>query len=110
VLSVTSASKSSTLRDESNSSNNRFIRSCHSEVVIFDQNSGIEREWPPSPPVLDLLSHYPEIGSSNMNRKLLWLIVAAVLVIGFVLYRSRSGRNLNVDPHAREEIEKAKRR
>jgi hypothetical protein len=45
-----------------------------------------------------------------MNRTLLWLIVAAVLVIGFLLYRSRSGRSLDVDPHAREEIEKAKRR
>ena len=45
-----------------------------------------------------------------MKRTLLWLSVAAVLVIGFVLYRSRSGRNLNVDPHARDEIEKAKRR
>jgi hypothetical protein len=45
-----------------------------------------------------------------MNRTLLWLIVAAILVIGLVLYRSRSGRNLDVDPHAREEIEKAKRR
>jgi hypothetical protein len=46
----------------------------------------------------------------SMNRTVLWLIVAAVLVIGFVLYRSRSGTNLNVAPHSREEIEKAKRR
>ena len=45
-----------------------------------------------------------------MNRTLLWLIVAAILVIGLVLYRGRSGRNLDVDPHARQEIEKAKRR
>jgi hypothetical protein len=45
-----------------------------------------------------------------MKRTLLRLIVAAVLVIAFVLYRSRPGRNLDVDPHAREEIEKAKRR
>ena len=45
-----------------------------------------------------------------MNRTLLWLVVAVVLVIGFVLYRSWSGRNLEVDPHAREQIEKAKRR
>ena len=45
-----------------------------------------------------------------MNRTLLWLVVAAVLVIGFLLYHSWSGRNLDVDPHAREEIEKAKRR
>jgi hypothetical protein len=45
-----------------------------------------------------------------MNRTLLWLIVAAVLVIGFLVYRSRSASHLDVDPHAREEIEKAKRR
>ena len=47
---------------------------------------------------------------SHMNRTHLWLVVAAILVIGLVLYHSRSGRNLDVDPHAREEIEKAKRR
>jgi hypothetical protein len=45
-----------------------------------------------------------------MNRTLLWLIIAAILVIGLLLYRSRSGKHLDVDPHAREEIEKAKRR
>ncbi len=46
-----------------------------------------------------------------MNRLLLlWLIVAAVLVIGFVLYLSRPGSELNVTPDAEREIEKAKRR
>ena len=45
-----------------------------------------------------------------MQRMLLWLIVAAVLLAGLLLYRSRLGSNLNVDPHAREVIEKAKRR
>jgi hypothetical protein len=45
-----------------------------------------------------------------VNRTLLWLILAAVLVIGIVLYGSWSGSHLNVGPHAREEIEKAKRR
>ena len=45
-----------------------------------------------------------------MKRVLLWLIVAAILVIGFVLYRSRSDANLNVTPEAEQEIEKAKRR
>jgi hypothetical protein len=45
-----------------------------------------------------------------MNRTLLWLIIAAIFVIGLVLYRSRSARDLDVDRHAREEIEKAKRR
>jgi len=37
-------------------------------------------------------------------------IVAAVLVIGFVLYRSHSATKLNVTPDAEREIEKAKRR
>jgi hypothetical protein len=45
-----------------------------------------------------------------MKRALLWLIVAAVLLIGFVLYRARSGSDLNVTPDAAREIEKAKRR
>jgi preprotein translocase subunit SecG len=45
-----------------------------------------------------------------VKRTLFWLIVAAVLVIGLVLYRSRSGSNLNVTPDAEREIEKAKRR
>jgi hypothetical protein len=45
-----------------------------------------------------------------MKRTLLWLIVATVLVTGFLIYRSRSGRKLDVDPHSRELIEKAKRR
>jgi hypothetical protein len=45
-----------------------------------------------------------------MNRTLLWLIIAAVLVIGLLLYRSHFRENrFQVDPHAREEIEKAKR-
>jgi hypothetical protein len=44
-----------------------------------------------------------------MKRPLLWLIVAAVLVIGFIIYRSRSA-SLNVTPDAKREIEKAKRR
>jgi hypothetical protein len=45
-----------------------------------------------------------------MNRTLLWLIVAAVLAIGLLLYRSHfRGNRLQVDPHAREEIEKARR-
>ena len=45
-----------------------------------------------------------------MKRVLLWLIVAAVLVIGFVLYRARSGSGPNVTPDAAQEIEKAMRR
>lgn len=45
-----------------------------------------------------------------MKRILLWLTIAAVLVIGFAIYRSWTSRlDLNVDPHVREEIEKAMR-
>jgi hypothetical protein len=44
-----------------------------------------------------------------LKRLLLWLIVAVVLLIGFLLYRSQSGNDLNVTPEAEREIEKAKR-
>jgi hypothetical protein len=44
-----------------------------------------------------------------MKRRLMWIVAAAILLIGFLLYRSRSN-DLNVDPHAREVIEKAKQR
>lgn len=45
-----------------------------------------------------------------MKRILLWLALAVVLLIAFVFYRSRPRYDLNVDPHTREEIEKAMRR
>lgn len=45
-----------------------------------------------------------------MSRTVLWLLIAAGLVIAFALYRSATKSDLNVDPHAREVIEKAKRR
>jgi hypothetical protein len=45
-----------------------------------------------------------------VSRLLVWIIVAAALVIAIVLYVSRRGTNLDVDPHSREVIEKAKRR
>jgi len=46
-----------------------------------------------------------------MQWLLLFGIAAAVLVIGFFLYRNHAyGDRLEVDPHARQEIEKAKRR
>jgi hypothetical protein len=38
------------------------------------------------------------------------MVVVAVLVAGLLLYRSRLGSKLNVEPHAREVIEKAKPR
>jgi hypothetical protein len=44
-------------------------------------------------------------------RWVLVLIVIAAVVITVLVYRSRNSRaRLNVEPHAREEIEKAKRR
>jgi hypothetical protein len=46
-----------------------------------------------------------------MKRTLLWLLVAALILLGFLFYRSRFSRNrLNVTPDAAREIEKAKRR
>lgn len=40
-----------------------------------------------------------------------WLIAGVALILGYALYLSRASKpSLNVDPHAREEIEKAKRR
>ena len=45
-----------------------------------------------------------------MSRVILWLIVAAVLLVGIALYRSRQRDRLNVTPDAAREIEKAKRR
>jgi hypothetical protein len=45
-----------------------------------------------------------------LNRTLSWLIVAAALLIGLVLYHSRSRNHLDVTPDAEREIEKAKRR
>jgi hypothetical protein len=46
----------------------------------------------------------------HVKRTLLWLIVVAVLLIGLLLYRSLPTDNLNVDPHSRDVIEKAKQR
>jgi hypothetical protein len=46
-----------------------------------------------------------------MKRILLWVILAAAVLAGCLLYRSRYLRNKpNVAPDALEEIEKAKRR
>jgi hypothetical protein len=49
-------------------------------------------------------------GKIVLKRLVLWLVVAVVVLIGFLLYRSRSGNDLNVTPEAEREIEKAKRR
>jgi hypothetical protein len=46
-----------------------------------------------------------------MKRILLWVILAAGILAGFLWYRARNLRNKpNVAPDALEEIEKAKRR
>jgi Tfp pilus assembly protein PilO len=45
-----------------------------------------------------------------MKKILIVVIVAAVLVIGFAVYRSRSRNHLDVTPEAQREIERAKRR
>ena len=44
-----------------------------------------------------------------MSKQALIVIALAILVIAYALYRSR-GTGLNVEPHAAEEIEKAKGR
>ena len=42
---------------------------------------------------------------------MLWLFIAALIVIALLYYRrENSGNGLNVDPNAAREIEKAKRR
>jgi len=45
-----------------------------------------------------------------MKRILLWLILAAILLLGLVIYRNRSANQLNITPDAEREIEKAKGR
>jgi ABC-type uncharacterized transport system permease subunit len=45
----------------------------------------------------------------DTRRILLWVIIVMVLV-SFVLYRTRSRTRLNVTPDAERAIEKAKRR
>jgi hypothetical protein len=46
-----------------------------------------------------------------MKSKLLWLIVAVTIILGYALYLSMASKGrLEIDPHAYQEIEKAKRR
>jgi len=46
-----------------------------------------------------------------MSAKVLVFALLALLILGFVIFRYRAGvGTLNVDPHAAEEIEKAKQR
>jgi hypothetical protein len=46
-----------------------------------------------------------------VRRVILWLVVAALFVVAVLYYRlGRSRNDLDVDPNAAREIEKAKRR
>jgi hypothetical protein len=46
-----------------------------------------------------------------MSAKVLVFALLALLILGFVVYRYRAGVNtLQIDPHAAQEIEKAKQR
>ena len=46
-----------------------------------------------------------------MSAKVVFLTLLAILVLGIVIFRYRAGvSTLHVDPHAAEEIEKAKQR
>jgi hypothetical protein len=46
-----------------------------------------------------------------MSAKLVVLALLALLIIGIVIFRYRAGvSTLHVDPHAAQEIEKAKQR
>jgi hypothetical protein len=38
-----------------------------------------------------------------------WLLVAGVIILAYVFYQFRRSSDLDVEPHALEEIEKAKR-
>jgi hypothetical protein len=51
------------------------------------------------------------LGAVNGKNKMLLVAIATLIVIGIMLYLYRSApAGLDVEPHAREEIEKAKRR
>jgi hypothetical protein len=45
-----------------------------------------------------------------VQRRLIWILAAAALLLAFTAYRLRFRSNLNVEPHAREVIEKAQQR
>ena len=52
----------------------------------------------------------PRRSSAPMKRTLLWLIIALLLAITFLLYQRRSENHLNVTPNAERAIEKARQR
>jgi len=44
-----------------------------------------------------------------VKRTTFWILVAAVIILAYVLYQFRRSSDLDVEPHALEEIEQAKR-
>ena len=45
-----------------------------------------------------------------MKLAIFWLIIVGALILAYVFYQSRrSSNDLDVEPHAAQEIEKAKR-
>ena len=47
---------------------------------------------------------------TDMKQTVLWLIIAGTMILAYALYQSRhSSSKLEVEPHAADEIEKAKR-
>jgi len=46
-----------------------------------------------------------------LKRIAVWLVIAGVLILAYAVYQFQRPKNdLNVEPRAREEIEKAQRR
>ena len=46
-----------------------------------------------------------------MKQTTIWLIIAVVIILAYAIYQSRRASiGLHVEPHAAEQIEKAKRR
>ena len=46
-----------------------------------------------------------------MKQTTLWLIIAGIIILAYAIYQSRRvSTDLEVEPHAAEEIEKAKHR
>jgi hypothetical protein len=82
---------------------------------LLDVRDAIGSAVPPARKIPDRGQYSPASFSariSNMRLKRMLLIIAlAAIVLAFLIYRSRqASKNLDVEPHAREEIEKAKRR
>ena len=89
----------------------------HTTLLLVSDLGGAYRLRPTAwvrPEVSDTFQGHtsgPRASRRPMTNILLFVVVAAVLVVGFFFYRSHfSGNRLLVDTHAAQEIEKAKRR